>query len=223
MSDDENDYEVYKLNEDKKKKIIQSLDEEINEMRAKYFLKQPNDVKNSNHQVNQLQNENAEFIKEDVEKLSDYHFSNESEERRYQQYKNQPLLINHDLEYENINDDAIQNYNQLNDEGNIIDHDIAELQDVPNYRNDYEDFLLHRDDHKYDNERIRNMNIISFGNNANHIDDIKNQQSALRNRSFINPEDTPYINNIEVNNTLNTNISNQNHENIKSNTLKKEK
>ena len=37
--------ESHLLNDEQKRRIIQSLDDEINEMRSKYFLKQPNEVK----------------------------------------------------------------------------------------------------------------------------------------------------------------------------------
>jgi hypothetical protein len=124
------------LDEDKKKEIIQSLDDEINEMRAKYFLKQPNEVKpvsrkesfskQSNKSYKVKPNAYNEFSQEDPyevkhsnsEVLSEFQSSQQEfqvkQSGKFQVIKpttqHIPNVVNHDLEY--YSDEMQDDYNE---------------------------------------------------------------------------------------------------------------
>lgn len=105
------------LDQSKKQEISQTLDDEINEMRAKYFLKQPNDVKpisrkesnaNKSYTSYQAQNNNDDI-------LSDFHSSQKiinskplsSKHSLDKDAMHKMPVVNHDLDY-NSDDNPIE-------------------------------------------------------------------------------------------------------------------
>lgn len=98
------------LNDQKKQDIIKSLDEEINEMRKKYILKQPNEVKPIKE--SKLTHEN--FQNNDTFGKKTNYENNNSYKYLYNQNSQQPKVINYDTFHNNSDGEYINEYDQIN-------------------------------------------------------------------------------------------------------------
>lgn len=188
------------LDEEKKKQIIQNLDSEINEMRAKYFLKQPNEVKpisslNNSH-MNHDNNDNNQNYDPQTVHLTGYHGTFDPEDGKtsspnyYDDYNN---FVN------NSNRNTKNKYDYMSSSGNAYSYN--------NYDNFHkqnsEEASLKKRDHSFhqqnntksivDNEKVGNIGF---------HDTMKSESSDIKgiefDKDFKNEQTYPQQNNVNV-------------------------
>ena len=156
------------LNDQRKKEIIRNLDDEINEMRKKYILKQPNDVKpigetkfssnnfSYNDTFEKKSNKNEDMNKNIKNTNNNYNISknnNKIENFHYGIKQLQPKIINHDF-INNSDGENIYEYNYDNNEDYMNNRDNHHAHELEN-DNEYECIS--------NNDGTNDMNLYSQG------------------------------------------------------------
>lgn len=173
------------LNDEKKKQIIDSLDKEITEMRAKYFLKQPGEVKPIS-----------------------VSFSNSAKQYNESPISNRPIceynIKEQELEYKQTNQ-SNNNGNRSNYSFNNQQNNIEEVKKQPENLNNFINTYSYTSSNS---PKTKGSNLNLKKNNSNFQDNISNSNKDKLNNTYSQSNNN--LNNYKNTDLLNLNKFNSN-------------